>query len=149
MTDSRTRIAFGSKGNVDAAILNKIVDQYDIVCLDSGEIGWINNNDELIIAGNTTQKDISVNGIVIPAGTSIDDAIQRVADQIKEYVVEYEFNSYLDFPLTGKAKTLYINKSDDSMYRYDEEKLAYIKLNKSSSGIATIDDIEIIDGNFE
>ena len=50
MSDTlRSKHAFGSEANVDAAIANGLIDAYDILFLSEGKIGWIDKNGKKVI----------------------------------------------------------------------------------------------------
>lgn len=89
--------AFGNKDNIEAAKIAGSIDEYDILYLDNGEVGWINKDKKTIINTPRTQEDIEVtcvesfdeeDGNVIRAGKTIDDVVklitQKLIPQVKE-----------------------------------------------------------------
>lgn len=82
--------AFGSKANIEAAKTAGTIDQYDILYLDTQEIGWIDKNGNTVMSTTRTQSPIEVNGVdglgigdgeTIPAGTSVDDIIRMLVQK--------------------------------------------------------------------
>jgi hypothetical protein len=82
--------AFGSKANVEAAKTAGTIDQYDILYLDTQEIGWIDKNGNTVMSTTRTQSPIVVNGVdglgisdgeTIPAGTSVDDIVRMLVQK--------------------------------------------------------------------
>jgi hypothetical protein len=82
--------AFGSKANIESAKAAGTIDQYDVLYLDTQEIGWIDKNGETVISTTRTQAPIEVNGVTglgigngetIPAGTSVDDIVKMLVQK--------------------------------------------------------------------
>lgn len=82
--------AFGNKADVEDAKANGSVDEYDILFLDNGEVGWIDENKNTIISTPRTQSDIVVNGVtslgiengkIISAGATIDDIVKMLVQK--------------------------------------------------------------------
>ena len=80
--DKLTRSAFGCKEDIELAKTAGTIDKFDILYLDTQEIGWIDKNGKTVISTARTQSPIPVNGIsgigmeneqVIPAGKSLDE----------------------------------------------------------------------------
>lgn len=87
MADKKTKIAFGAKENVEAAIQAGTIDEYDLINFDNGEQGWVDKNKNVVINTPRTQAAISVNGVTglgladgesVPAGTSLDDIVKML-----------------------------------------------------------------------
>lgn len=79
--------AFGSKNDIDTAKTNGTINEFDLLCLDNREIGWIDGDGETVISTSRTQEAITVNGVTglgiangatVPAGTSFDDFVKMV-----------------------------------------------------------------------
>ena len=82
--------AFGSKANIEAAKAAGTIDQYDVLYLDTQEIGWIDKNGNTVMSTTRTQVPIEVNGVdglginngeTIPAGTSVDDIVRMLVQK--------------------------------------------------------------------
>lgn len=82
--------AFGSKANVETAKANGNIDEYDVLFLDNGEVGWIDKNKNTVINTPRTQSDIVVNGVTglgiengktISAGATIDDIVKMLVQK--------------------------------------------------------------------
>ena len=82
--------AFGSKENVESAKTNGSVDEYDVLFLDNGEIGWIDKNKNTVFNTPRTQSDIVVNGVTglgidngatITAGKTIDEIVRMMVQK--------------------------------------------------------------------
>ena len=82
--------AFGSKANIEAAKASGAIDAYDVLYLDTQEIGWIDKNGNTVMSTTRTQNPIEVNGVTglgiangetIPAGTSVDDIIKMLVQK--------------------------------------------------------------------
>jgi hypothetical protein len=63
----------------------------------------------------------------------IEDQIEKSKDTILQYA------SSLQFPTTGNSNTIYIDKSTDKSYRWDNDDLKYYPLND-------YENIQVIDG---
>lgn len=82
--------AFGSKANVETAKANGNIDEYDVLFLDNGEVGWIDKDNNTVINTPRTQSDIVVNGVTglgiengktISAGATIDDIVKMLVQK--------------------------------------------------------------------
>lgn len=51
----RSKHAFGSEANVDAALANGLIDAYDILFLKEGKIGWIDKDGNKVILEDKKQ----------------------------------------------------------------------------------------------
>lgn len=78
------------------------------------------------------------------------DGLIVLVDEIKKYVQDeivesrdsvLEYDSSLLFPTTGKSNTIYIDKTANKSYRWDNVQLKYYSLND-------YENIEIIDGCY-
>lgn len=87
MAEMKTKIAFGARENVNAAIEAGTIDEYDLINFDNGEQGWVDKNKNIVINTPRTQTAIPVNGVAglgvsngdsIPAGTSLDDVVKML-----------------------------------------------------------------------
>lgn len=79
--------AFGSKDNIETAKTNGLIDAYDALFLDNGEMGWIDKSGNTVINTPRTQTAIAVNGVTglgigngetIPAGKTIDEVVKML-----------------------------------------------------------------------
>lgn len=82
--------AFGSKANIETAKTEGAIDAYDILFLDTKEIGWIAKDGSTVMATPRTQESIVVNGVTglgisngatIAAGTSLDEFVKMVVQK--------------------------------------------------------------------
>lgn len=64
--------------------------------------------------------------------------IREEIDNAKDSVV-LEFESHLNFPVTGKTNTLYIDKEHNIIYRWDEDNVKYYSTGSEMSNISVID----------
>ena len=85
-----SRHAFGSKANIETAKTEGIIDAYDVLFLDTKEIGWIAKDGSTVMATPRTQESIVVNGVTglgisngatIAAGTSLDEFVKMVVQK--------------------------------------------------------------------
>ena len=79
--------AFGSKSNIETAKANGKIDEFDVLFLDNGEVGWVDKNNNTIINTPRTQTDITVNGVTglgigngetITAGKTLDEVVKML-----------------------------------------------------------------------
>ena len=49
MSELKSKHAFGSEANIESAIEQGLIDEYDVLFLDEGKIGFINKNKEVVI----------------------------------------------------------------------------------------------------
>lgn len=58
--------------------------------------------------------------------------LSEVVDYLKEYISEQSeisaYDSYMLFPSVGKRNAIYIDKSTDAIYRWDDESIKYYPL---------------------
>lgn len=69
-------------------------------------------------------------------GARLDTVVEDLASKVQDY------DSFGKFPVTGKPNTVYIDKSTDKIYRWDDEGVKYYELANPLTNIKTID------GNF-
>lgn len=66
-------------------------------------------------------------------GRSLDTVIDDLASKVQEY------ENASKFPVTGKPNTIYIDKSEDKIYRWDDSSVKYYELANPLADIQTID----------
>lgn len=85
-----TKHAFGSKDNIETAKAAGTIDNYDMLHLSNGELGWIDGEGNTVINTPRTQTDIVVNGVTglgigngetITAGATIDDIVKMLVQK--------------------------------------------------------------------
>lgn len=97
MATKLSKLSFGNKLDIEAAKKQNKIDEYDIIFLDNGEIGWLNKEKNTIINTPRTQKAYTLNGTdfgalssgqTIPSETSLDEIMAMTTQKsIKpEYV---------------------------------------------------------------
>lgn len=47
-SEKRSRVTFGAEERIPTALESGTIDAYDLVCLDSGEFGWINKSGQFV-----------------------------------------------------------------------------------------------------
>lgn len=72
-------------------------------------------------------------------GKKIGDRLNNIENDIQSLEFILEYDSSLLFPTIGKENSLYVDKSSDKIYRWDDTNLKYYSLND-------YENIEIIDG---
>lgn len=82
--------AFGSKENIEAAKANGKIDEFDIIFMDNGEIGWVDKDNVTIVNTPRTQKAHTLNGVTlgaledgdtVPENTSFDDLVKLITEK--------------------------------------------------------------------
>lgn len=82
--------AFGNKENIESAKTAGSINEYDVLFLANGEMGWIDKNKNTVINTPRTQTAITVNGVtglgiedgmVIEAGKTIDDIVKMMVQK--------------------------------------------------------------------
>lgn len=82
--------AFGSKENVETAKQNGSIDEYDVLFLDNGEIGWIDKEKNTVINTPRTQSAHTLNGVTlgalangdtIPSNVSFDEFVKMITEK--------------------------------------------------------------------
>lgn len=98
--------AFGSKENIETAKANGLVDEYDILYLDNGEIAWIDKSKNTIVNTPRTQADIAItcvdgNGEMeegkIASGKTLEEAIKILAQTVLPKMKEEMLQSAKDY----------------------------------------------------
>lgn len=136
------------------AEINRIVDECN------AEITKIIENNNLKVnTNNGTADNLSLTGNIDASNAIIEQAILRGCEtrdtpQLdndianKKYVDEAlrwivaEYDSFLSFPTIGKTGVLYVDKKENSSYRYDENELRYFCVGRDYK------QIEIINGGI-
>lgn len=81
---------FGKKEDIEKAKENGTIDEYDVLFLDNGEIGWIDKNKNTVINTPRTQQAHTLNGVSlgalsdgdsIPPNTSIDELVKLITEK--------------------------------------------------------------------
>lgn len=102
----KSKNAFGSKANIDTAKTNGMIDEYDILYLDNGEIGWLDKTKNTVINTPRTQSDIVVSSVdsfdetdgnKIAAGKTLEEAIKIVANSVLPKAQEKTLQSAKDY----------------------------------------------------
>ena len=82
--------AFGAKADIETAKGDGSIDEFDVLFLDNGEVGWLDKNKNTVINTPRTQTDIKVNGVTglgitdgstIAAGATIDDLVKMLVQK--------------------------------------------------------------------
>ena len=90
MAEKKSRFGFGAKEDINTAVEAGTIDEYDFLCLDNGEVGWIDANKKTVINTPRTQTDIKVNGVTglgiannetIPSGKSLDEIVKMLVQK--------------------------------------------------------------------
>lgn len=102
----KSKNAFGSKSNIETAKENGLVDEYDILYLDNGEIAWIDKSKNTVINTPRTQEDIVVScvdsfdetgGNKIASGKTLEEAVKIVAQSVLPKIKEETLQSAKDY----------------------------------------------------
>ena len=102
----KSKNEFGSKTNIDTAKTNGIIDEYDILYLDNGEIAWLDKTKNTVINTPRTQSDIVVSSVDsfdetdgnrIAAGKTLEEAINIVANSVLPKAQEKTLQSAKDY----------------------------------------------------
>ena len=79
--------AFGAKENIETAKADGKIDEFDIIFMDNGEIGWVDKDNKTIVNTPRTQKAHTLNGVTlgaladgdtVPTNTTIDDLVEMI-----------------------------------------------------------------------
>ena len=90
MADTKVKHAFGAKENIEAAKQAGTINEYDVLHLDNGEMGWIDKNGKTVINTPRTQQAHTLNGTsigalkdgaTVPAGVTIDEFVKMITEQ--------------------------------------------------------------------
>lgn len=102
----KSKNAFGSKANIETAKTDGIIDEYDIIYLDNGEIAWLDKTNNTVINTPRTQEDIVVSSVdsfdetdgnKIAAGKTLEEAIEIVANSVLPKAQEKTLQSAKDY----------------------------------------------------
>ena len=87
---SKLKLAFGNKENIETAKTSGVIDEHDVLFLDTKEVGWIDGDGNTVISTTRTQEAVTVNGVTglgiangqtIPAGISFDDFVKMIVQK--------------------------------------------------------------------
>lgn len=76
----RSKHAFGSEANVDAALQSGAIDAYDILFLNEKKIGWIDKDGNKVIVENGMAEE-AVNAKIEESNASILEQAKAYADE--------------------------------------------------------------------
>ena len=102
----KSKNAFGSKANIKTAKENGLVDEYDILYLDDGEIAWIDKNNNTVFNTPRTQEDIVISCVdnigdtgsnTITSGKTLEEAVKIVAQSVLPKIKEETLKSAKDY----------------------------------------------------
>lgn len=95
MSTTRSKHAFGSEANVDAALAQGLIDAYDILFLDEKKIGWIDRNGNKVIVENadpevleTLRAEVADKVGMAELDEKIEKAVQESVETTNAYVDE-------------------------------------------------------------
>lgn len=107
--------AFGDKAKIETAKSAGTIDEYDVLYLSNGEIGWIDKNKHTVINTPRTQADVTAecvesfdetDGNVVKAGKTLDDVValltQKIIPQVKTDALEIA-KEYTDTAVSTSA----------------------------------------------
>ncbi|MBQ8507230.1 MAG: hypothetical protein IJ466_07375 [Clostridia bacterium] len=90
MADTKVKHAFGAKENIEAAKAAGTLNEFDVLHLNNGEIGWIDKNGETVINTPRTQQAHTLNGTsigalqdgdTVPEGVTIDEFVKLITEK--------------------------------------------------------------------
>ena len=127
---SDIKFAHGTKANAEAAVIDGRLDSDDIVIFSEtdDEIGIVNHSNELKRIKSRTNEDIVLTdeaidlipaGYTIPAGTSIDDAINQFKTWLIDNKENVSFSKKNDYFITDTIDDTYILKTKDAILPVD------------------------------
>ena len=79
--------AFGSKEDIETAKDAGKIDEFDVIFMDNGEIGWVDKNKNTVINTPRTQKAHGVSlgalqdGATVPVNTSMDELVKMITEK--------------------------------------------------------------------
>lgn len=82
--------AFGSKENIEAAKTSGKIDEFDVIFMDNGEIGWLDKDKQTVVNTPRTQRAHTLNGVTlgalsdgdtVPANTSMDELVKLITEK--------------------------------------------------------------------
>lgn len=110
--------------------------------IESGLSNVAQINSEL---NGTAQIDSNINGYVEVSATyegentdSIELTVDNTRKKIYANLVQTQYNSKLEFPSVGSEKLIYVDLSENSLWRFDKEKLQYICVGRDYTQLETI-----------
>lgn len=114
----KSKHAFGSLENLDAAIQAKKIDAYDILFLDGEtdpKIGWIDKNGKKVIVPsceglNEAEVDEKMNAAISSSNSYTDEKISPVLEEVERSLeeVEHKIKTYTDEQLEAILDTMTI-----------------------------------------
>lgn len=147
---SVTKHAFGSKENIETAKQNGLIDEFDVIHLDNGEIAWLDKNKNTVINTPRTQTAITVNGVT---GLGLDDgatiAAGKTLDEIVKMLIQKAIPATYTKPTISiannsgqasgnvEAGTSITPKLKATFTKNDAGDLSAIKILKGSAEVAT------------
>lgn len=69
---------------------------------------------------------------------SIELVVDNETNEIYANILQIQYNSKLEFPSVGSEKLIYIDLSENSLWRFDEKKLQYICVGRDYTQLETI-----------
>ena len=82
--------AFGAKENIEVAKANGKIDEFDVLFMDNGEIGWVDKDRNTVVNTPRTQKAHTLNGVslgaledgdTVPVNTSFDELVALITQK--------------------------------------------------------------------
>lgn len=69
---------------------------------------------------------------------SIELVVDNETNEIYANILQIQYNSKLEFPSVGSEKLIYVDLSENSLWRFDKEKLQYICVGRDYTQLETI-----------
>lgn len=70
---------------------------------------------------------------------------KQISGKLSNAIVDnskiFEYDTYEDFPRTGKSRTIYIAREENALYRWDNEEQGYYKCSGNSEFDGKLDEI--------
>lgn len=101
MSTTKSKHAFGSEANVDAAIQNGLIDAYDIMFLDEKKIGWVDRDGNKVIIDHPDTATLEAE----IANKANADEVEARIDQVQQDVVAAA-NAYADAQIKAAVEEL-------------------------------------------
>lgn len=117
MWKNASKNAFGSKSAIDTAKESGLIDEYDIIYLDNGEIAWLDKGKNTVVNTPRTQEDIIIScvdnfdeadGNKIVSGKTLEEAVKIVAQSVLPKVKEETLQSAKDYTDTVAGSGVYV-----------------------------------------
>lgn len=86
----RSKHAFGSEANVEAALASGAIDAYDILFLNEGKIGWVDKDGKVVIVKTSGMDESDINSKIEEARTAMLEEAKSYADEQVEAAVAVE-----------------------------------------------------------